>query len=121
VCLGDVVRAGDAVLQVTQPRQPCFKLGLRFEDGRMLKAMIQSGRSGWYYRVLETGTIAAGDRLETLERPNPRWPVARLNRLTASKSATRQDLRELAELAGLASEMRDAARESLAIVDPPPR
>src|SRR5262249_18977648 len=63
VCIGDVYRTGSALLQVTQPRQPCFKLGLRFGDSRLPRAFLQSGRSGWYARVLEDGIIAGLDRV----------------------------------------------------------
>jgi len=57
LCLGDVLRIGGVKAQVTQPRRPCFKLGLRFADMQMLDAMLRSGRSGWYLRVLEPGLI----------------------------------------------------------------
>ena len=109
VHIGDVVRVGSATLQVTQPRQPCFKFALRFADKRMPKAMIRNGRSGWYYRVVEAGVLAAGDRLDLRERPNPGWPMARFNRLLAGKSWTPQELTELASLAGLAQSWREMA------------
>ena len=78
VHIGDVVRIGAAMLQVTQPRQPCFKFALRLGDKRLPKAMIGNGRSGWYYRVIETGVLAAGDRLDLLERSilRGRWPAS---------------------------------------------
>jgi MOSC domain-containing protein YiiM len=103
VHIADVVRIGSATLQVTQPRQPCFKFALRFADKRMPKAMIRNGRSGWYYRVVENGALEAGDRLDLLERPNPTWPMARFNRLLAGKSWTTEELIELASLPGLAT------------------
>ena len=62
--LGDVLRVGTARLQVSQPRQPCFKLGLRFEDPRFPKRFLASGRVGFYLRVLEEGDVAAGDAVE---------------------------------------------------------
>ncbi|MEI7607693.1 MAG: MOSC domain-containing protein [Rhodospirillaceae bacterium] len=61
ICVGDVHAASSGLLQVCQPRKPCFKLALRFENNRLPKAMLRSGRSGWYYRVLQTGTVSAGD------------------------------------------------------------
>ena len=74
----------------------CFKFALRFADKRMPKAMIRNGRSGWYYRVVETGVLAAGDRLDLRGRPNSGWPMARFNRLLAGKSWTIDELTELA-------------------------
>ena len=115
VHIGDVVRIGTATLQVTQPRQPCFKFALRFGDKRLPKAMIRNGRSGWYYRVIETGMLAAGDRLDLLEQFNPTWPMARFNRvLLSSKSSTTEDMVELATLPGLATAWRETARDAIA-------
>ena len=64
VCIGDIYRAGSALLQVTQPRTPCFKLGLRMGDKRFVKQFTQSLRTGFYFRVLEEGELAAGDALD---------------------------------------------------------
>jgi len=83
--------------QVTQPRTPCFKLGLRFANMQMLPAMTRSGRSGWYLRVLEPGLVEAGASITTIDRLNPSWSIARLNRLI--RGDARPD--EIAELAGL--------------------
>jgi MOSC domain-containing protein YiiM len=113
VCLGDVVRAGSAVLQVAQPRQPCFKFALRFDDARMPRAMVRNGRSGWYYRVLEEGSLAAGDEVTLLRRTAPDWTIARFYRLINARSAIAADLAELAELDGLASQWRSMAREAV--------
>lgn len=78
VCIGDQWRAGTAVLQVTQGRQPCWKLNLRFAVPDMAARMQQSLRAGWYCRTLLPGTVQAGDTLELLERPHPGWTVERL-------------------------------------------
>lgn len=80
VCIGDIVRVGTATLQVTQPRQPCFKFGLRFNDPLMPRAMVKNGLCGWYYRVIEAGAVSAGDTLELQERPNPDWSIAQVHR-----------------------------------------
>lgn len=109
LCLGDVLRHGDALLQLCQPRQPCFKLGLAMGEPRMVRALVQSGRSGWYMRVLQRGRLAAGDAIVLEERPNPRWPLARFLRLIAAKSADPSELAELAVLPGLASAWRTRA------------
>lgn len=62
VYFGDVFEAGSARLQITMPRQPCLKLNLKFEDNQMAKKFLASGRSGFYFRVLKTGMIKAGDQ-----------------------------------------------------------
>ena len=82
VAIGDTFRIGRATAQVTQPRQPCFKLALRFEDPQMVKAMVRSGFSGWYLRVLDAGQIRAGTPITLIDRPNPAWSITRFNQST---------------------------------------
>ncbi|MBU8895792.1 MOSC domain-containing protein [Corallococcus sp. H22C18031201] len=78
-CIGDRVRVGTALLEVSQPRQPCWKQARRWNRKDLPLVMQQSGRTGWYFRVLEEGTVAAGDALELLERPFPAFTVAFAN------------------------------------------
>lgn len=66
VRIGDQFRAGSAILQVTQPRMPCYKLGVRFGRADMVKRFWQSERSGIYFSVVEEGELAAGDPLERI-------------------------------------------------------
>ena len=89
VCLGDVVRAGSALLQLAQPRGPCWKIGRRWRREELPALVQRTGRTGWYYRVLEEGTVAAGDAVTVLERPYPRWDVATLNRVLHARGAER--------------------------------
>ncbi|NUM54769.1 MAG: MOSC domain-containing protein [Candidatus Hydrogenedentes bacterium] len=67
VCIGDTFRAGTAVVQVTQPRVPCFKLGIKMGDAAFVKRFLRSRRSGFYLRVVEEGDVAAGDAIELIE------------------------------------------------------
>ena len=103
VCVGDLWRAGSALLQVSQARQPCFKLNLRFSVPDMARRVQASGRTGWYYRVIEEGVVAAGDRLTLVERPHPDWPLSRLlhhvyvDRLDGAALAAIAALPELSE------------------------
>jgi MOSC domain-containing protein YiiM len=78
VCVGDIYRCGSTQLQVSRTRHPCWKLNVRFGDPRMSRQVQDSGRFGWYYRVLEEGTLGAGSRFVLLERPHPDWPISRL-------------------------------------------
>ena len=78
ICLGDLWQVGGAVMAVSQGRQPCWKLNLRFDQPDMARRVQDSGRTGWYYRVLEPGEVQAGDGLILLERPFPQWTLARL-------------------------------------------
>lgn len=113
ICLGDVHRIGPVLLQVCQPRQPCFKFALFFGDKRMPKAMVRSGRAGWYYRVLEGGTIGAGDTIELAARPQPGFRFSRLVEIVNRGGATREELVALAGMDEVASQVRQAAQASL--------
>jgi MOSC domain-containing protein YiiM len=113
ICVGDVHRIGSAYLQVCQPRQPCFKFALYFSDNRLPKAMVRSGRAGWYYRVLEPGAIGAGDAIELVDRPQPEFPFARLVAIVNRGQATREELAALAAASGLASWLRKLAQDSI--------
>ena len=113
ICVGDVHGIGSARLQVCQPRQPCFKFTLRHSNNQLPKAMVKSGFSGWYYRVLEEGEISAGDRLVLLERPNPDFAFSRLVEIVYHGGATAPELARMADMPGLASQWRDAARQLL--------
>ena len=78
VCIGDQFALGDALLEVSQGRQPCWKLNDRFDVPDMARRMQSTGRTGWYYRVLQAGSATAGDVLELKSRPFPEWTLRRL-------------------------------------------
>ena len=78
VCLGDQLRVGSVLLEVSQSRQPCWKLNDRFAVPTMARRVQDSGRTGWYYRVLQPGHLQAGDALLLVARPWPEWPLARI-------------------------------------------
>ena len=103
VHLGDIIRCGTATLQVAQIREPCSTFAAAMGTARVVKAMVKSGRCGWYLRVLETGTISAGDPHDVIERPNPVWPISRFTPIAAGTAGTRDALAELAALPGLSS------------------
>jgi MOSC domain-containing protein YiiM len=114
LCVGDIHGIGSAQLQVCQPRQPCFKLALRFDDKHLPKAMIRNGRAGWYYRVLEPGVINPGDRVEVLDRLNPTFPFTRLVELISRGKASTAELEQMRDMPGLAQDWQQRAAEMLA-------
>lgn len=81
ICVGDVLRVGGAVLQVTQPRVPCFKLETKMGIPQFQKRFLQSLRSGFYLRVLAEGEIGAGDALAITERDPHQMSVRDVNHL----------------------------------------
>jgi MOSC domain-containing protein YiiM len=113
LCVGDIHRIGGALLQVCQPRQPCFKLALRFQDKMMPKAMVRSGRSGWYYRVLEPGEIAPGDAVHLDQRPNSDFQFTRLVEFISHDNATRMELERMQRMEGLAADWKMWAHDRL--------
>jgi MOSC domain-containing protein YiiM len=68
LCIGDVLRVGSAILQITQPRMPCYKLQLRFNRDDIIKRFLVSGRSGFYLSVIDLGDVGAGSKIEILDR-----------------------------------------------------
>jgi MOSC domain-containing protein YiiM len=113
LCVGDVHAIGSARLQVCQPRQPCFKFSLRFNDRRMPRAMVESRRSGWYYRVLQVGRIQAGDRVEVVARPHPRLRFPRLVEIVYGSEVEPAELVELSRAEGVAHWIRAMASRAL--------
>lgn len=113
LCAGDVHAIGTALLQVCQPRQPCFKFALRFADNRMPRAMVKSGRSGWYYRVLQEGQLEAGDPVRLVERPHPQLGFETLIRIVYRGQATLEDLEQVATADGVARWLQLGARQAL--------
>ena len=78
VCLGDRYRMGTALVEVSQSRQPCWKLSDRFAIPDMARRVQDTGRTGWYYRVIKEGYVQQGDTLVLADRPHAAWPLSRL-------------------------------------------
>ena len=110
VCIGDVWQVGDVTLEVTQPRQPCWKLARRWRMRTLPALVVQNGRSGWYYRVRQTGTVEAGLEMTLQSRPNPEWTVARCNRVMHHMRNDRVMAGELAAVPGLSESWREGLR-----------
>jgi MOSC domain-containing protein YiiM len=80
VHVGDRYRVGTAVLEVTQPRFPCYKLGVKFGREDILPLFLRSGRSGFYFAVVREGEVAAGDAIEVVSRSTDRPTIKALVR-----------------------------------------
>lgn len=100
VCLGDRFRLGTALIEVSQGRQPCWKQGHRLGDASVVARIVAYRNSGWYYRVIEPGAVAAGDALELVDRPHPEWDVERMFGLIIGGDG-RDDPAALRALAGM--------------------
>ncbi len=113
VCLGDVWQLGVVILQVSQGRQPCRRLNLRFDLPDMVERVQRSGRGGWYYRVLEPGLAGPGDHLRLRQRPHPEWSVRRLTATLVAAVPDRTDLAALVRLSALSDNWRERAARRL--------
>ncbi|MBA4046955.1 MAG: MOSC domain-containing protein [Sphingomonas sp.] len=113
LCIGDIHQIGTARLQICQPRQPCFKFGLLFGDATMPKALVRSGRSGWYYRVVQEGEMQAGDSVTLIERPHPALAFPRMVSIVNFGDATRDEVEQMAGADGLAIWLQRRAQAAL--------
>ncbi len=107
VCIGDVYQVGEARVQVSQPRGPCYKISYRWRRPDLLGLVEASGRHGWYLRVLREGMVSQGVPLEMIEQPNPAWTVRRAADAYRERHREIEPARELAALRGYASHLAD--------------
>lgn len=98
VCIADQWQIGSARFEVSQGRQPCWKLNDRFAVPDMALRVQTSLRAGWYLRVLQPGQVQAGDQVWLQARPCPGWPIARLLQVIAERDCTPDTLREILAL-----------------------
>jgi MOSC domain-containing protein YiiM len=111
--IGDRLRIASAEFVVTQPRMPCFKLGIRFNRPDMVKRFLESGRTGFYLAVVKEGEVAAGDSIELLERDEHNVTAADVVNLYR-RDATNQDmLRRVSQLPSLPESWREYFRKRL--------
>ncbi len=120
VCIGDRFRISSALVEVSQGRQPCWKIDHHFGVKGMTAGVIRTGRSGYYFRVVEEGLVGPGDRIEQVERARHGWTVERafqmliggLHKAEGADAA----LRELAGMEELAANWRARAAQLLSML-----
>ena len=108
ICIGDILRLGSATVQISQGRQPCWKVAEHTKNPRMAYLFQNTGRTGWYYRVLEPGYAERGDEIELLDRPQPGWTVKHVTQARLTRRAPQAEVEALAELPELAMDWRKA-------------
>lgn len=91
--IGDILNIGSAIVQVSQPREPCYKLGVRFSNQDILKKFIDRGRPGTYVRVLEEGEVKKGDNINVVERSTNALTVGQFFNLLYAKKKSPELLR----------------------------
>jgi MOSC domain-containing protein YiiM len=111
VGIGDKLRVGSAEFIVTQPRMPCFKLGIRFSRDDMVKRFLQSGRSGLYLAVLREGEVGAGDPIEVTQRDEHGVAVADIVALYSTDTNNQPLLRRAMDVPALPEAWRTYFRQ----------
>ncbi len=107
VCIGDVFEISHALVQLSQPRQPCWKLARRWRMKDLALRVQQSGRTGWYFRVLRQGHVQAGAKLLLTKRPHPEWTVAAANDVMHHRTHDVEAARALAACPALSVRWRE--------------
>ena len=113
VRIGDRFRIGTAEFVVTQPRMPCFKLGIRFGRMDLLKRMLRNGRTGFYFAVTAEGEVGAGDTIESIERLDEGLTVADVVRLYTVDAKNQELLRRATQTSRLPDSWKDYFRKRL--------
>jgi len=98
VCIGDRFAVGEAVVEVTQPRNPCLNIDRRWPGTKLMKRVEETGRSGWYVRVVQEGSIEAGLEMLLVERPYPEWTVRRAQGASRGRATNPTEALALAAL-----------------------
>ena len=116
VHLGDRFSVGSAEVVVTQPRLPCYKLGLRFQSDDMVRRFLASGRTGFYLAVTREGEVGAGDEIQVISRDDNAVPVSEITRLYIAKRYNDDDVRSVRRalrVAALPESWKEYFRERL--------
>lgn len=115
-CIGDELRIGEAVVAVTQPRTPCYKLGIRFGRDDIVKKFFASRRSGIYFSVVKEGLVQAGDPIEFLKRGSEGISIADINRAFADSRENLELLRRIVQAQILPNGLQKDLAEELALL-----
>ena len=114
ICIGDRLRVGSVLLEVTQPRVPCFKLGIRMRLPGFPKVFLRSGLVGFYFRVLEPGTITAGDAVTLEPSEHVRVSVQEVSRVRFFDSGNKSAIETILKNPALAAVWRRDFEDLLA-------
>jgi MOSC domain-containing protein YiiM len=117
VRIGDTFRIGGAEVVATQPRMPCYKLGIKFGRADILKRFLRSRRSGWYLAVTREGELGPGDAIESLRRDSHGLSVADVTRLYTEDRSNADLLRRAIAVPALPASWRDYFQERLDRLD----
>jgi len=97
VCIGDTYEVGSVIVQISQPRQPCWKLARKFNQAKLPFWVQNTSKTGWYFRVLQEGQVESTNKFKLIERINPEWSIQRANQLMYSTNKSQSDILSILE------------------------
>ena len=113
VCIGDIFKIGNSIVQVSQPRQPCWKLARKLDKAKLPHWMQQNGKTGWYFRVLQEGEIEAGLGIERIDRVCEKWTLTRANQLMHSPKKSLSEIEDIILCSALSESWQKTFRSYL--------
>jgi MOSC domain-containing protein YiiM len=113
ICIGDVFKAGSAVLQVSQPRQPCSTLAARYGRQDFAKVVSDSGRTGFYFKVIEEGMVRSGDRLDLVEKDRGLVSITFANHIWYRDRKNREGIEKVLVVTALSAAWKKSFQELL--------
>jgi MOSC domain-containing protein YiiM len=108
VCIGDIFRVGTAVVQVSQPRQPCSTLAVRYDRSDMVKLVVDSGRTGFYFKVLQNGVVRQGDTISLMASDPDRVSVTFANQIFHHDRQNREGIERVLAVPALSESWRQS-------------
>lgn len=112
-CIGDTYTIGDAIVQISQPRQPCWKLARKFNQPKLPFWVQETSKTGWYLRVLQEGLVEAGQNLELVERTYPQWTILKANSLMYSPQRSKDEVEGILQCQALSASWQKSFKKFL--------
>jgi MOSC domain-containing protein YiiM len=113
VSIGDIHKIGDVILEVSQPREPCWKIGQKFLHKEFTKYIYDSGETGWYYRVLQEGTFKVEDDVILVKKSSNTFTIFQANDLLRDPSSSITEAKRLVELDVLGEPFRNSLNKKI--------
>ncbi len=111
ICIGDIYQAGTAVVQVSQPRQPCSTLAARYGRPDFVKTVVDSDRTGFYFKVIEEGKVKAGDAIVPVEQDSRRVSITFANHIFHHDRKNREGIERVLAVPALSESWQKSFRE----------
>lgn len=114
VCIGDIFQLGEAVVQISQPRQPCYKLSARYNNKSLPLAFEETGFTGYYFRVLEEGYVSSSSTITRLHSDSKQISVAYANQIRHIEKENTEGIKNILAVEALSSNWKEAFEKRLA-------